>query len=204
MKAPWLHGFTPAEIRKFKSFRNPFGIQKALDAMPYHVADTAWSPRRVLREKRSHCLEGAIFAACALRILGFPPLILDLEAEEDTDHVIAVFQMRGHWGAIAKSNFTGCRFREPVYRTLRELGMSYFHIYFNLRRERTLRTLSRPVNLKRFDRFSWMTTEKPIWFIPEYLLEIAHTPLLKSHQIKLLTRVDERTFKAECLGRVKK
>ena len=96
-----------------------------------------------------------------LRIIGFPALIFDLEAEQDTDHVVAIFKVRGHWGAVAKSNFTGCRYREPVYRNLRELAMSYFNIYFNLRGERTLRRYSRPVNLARFDRLNWMTTEKP-------------------------------------------
>src|SRR5437762_11682401 len=133
--------------------------------MPYHLTGTAWSPRKVLREKTAHCLEGAIFAAAALRVLGFPPLILDLEAEQDTDHVVAVFKVRRHWGAVAKSNFAGCRYRDPVYRTLRELAMSYFNIYFNLRGERTLRRYSRPVNLARFDHLHWMTTKKPIWFI---------------------------------------
>ena len=81
-----------------------------------------------------------------------PALIFDFEAEHDTDHVLAIFKVKGHWGAIAKSNYTGCRYREPVYRSLRELAMSYFQIYFNMRRERTLRTFSRPVNLARFDR----------------------------------------------------
>ena len=147
--------------------------------MPYHLADTAWSPRRVLRENTSHCLEGAIFAAAALRANGFPPLILDLEAEHDTDHVMAIYRMKGHWGVVAKSNYTGCRYREPVYRSLRELAMSYFNLYFNLRRERTLRTFSRPVNLARFDHLHWMTTEKPLWFIVDHLFEIHHYKLLR-------------------------
>ena len=172
--------------------------------MPYHLADTAWSPRLVLDQHTAHCLEGAIFAAAALRVLGFPPLLLDLEADRDTDHVIAVFKIRGHWGAIAKSNFTGCRYREPVYRTLRELALSYFNIYFNLRGERTLRRYSRPVNLTRFDRLNWMTSEKAIWFIPEYLCEISHQPLLRRGMEKHLTRIDSRTMKAEMLGHRKK
>ena len=137
--------FTPSELRKFRRLKTPQGIQQALDAMPYHLEDTAWSPRRVLRENTSHCYEGALFAAAALRLNGYPPLILDLEAEHDTDHVIAVYQVDGCWGAVAKSNYTGCRYREPVYRTLRELALSYFDTYFNLRGERTLRTFSRPV-----------------------------------------------------------
>src|SRR5207302_1381719 len=172
-------GLTPRELRKLRSLKDPYGIQKHLDAMPYHLADTAWSPRRVLAENTSHCLEGAIFAAAALRANGYPPLIFDLEAEGDTDHVIAIYKSHGHWGAIAKSNYTGCRYREPVYRSLRELAMSYFEVYFNLRRERSLRTFSRPVNLARFDRLTWMTTDQPLWFVAEYLFTIRHFALLK-------------------------
>jgi len=197
-------GFTPAELRKLRSLKSPYGIQRFLDDMPYHLADTAWSPRFVLRENTAHCFEGAIFAAAALWANGLPPLILDFEAEHDTDHVIAVYRVDGHWGALAKSNFSGCRYREPVYRSLRELAMSYFNLYFNLRRERTLRTFSRPVNLRRFDRQHWMTTEKPIWFIAEYLLDIFHYKVLRPGMARHLHRVDERLFRAECLGRALK
>jgi len=197
-------GFTPAELRKLRRLKDPHGIQRFMDDMPYHLADTAWSPRRVLREGTAHCLEGAIFGAAALRANGFPPLILDLEAEHDTDHVVAIYRVDKHWGAIAKSNFTGCRYREPVYRSLRELAMSYFNLYFNLRGQRSLRTFSRPVNLARFDHLNWMTTEKPIWFIVDYLFEIHHYKLLKKGAAQRLHRVDERLFRAECLGRADK
>src|SRR5436190_20206022 len=187
-----------------RALKTPVGVQKFLDDLPYNLSYTARSPKKVLLDRTASCLEGGIFAAAALRVLGFPPLIFDLEAEQDTDHVLAVFKVRGHWGAVAKSNFTGCRYREPVYRSLRELALSYFHVYFNLRGERTLRRYSRPVNLKRFDRISWMATQKPIWFIAEYLCEIPHIPLLAPAMEKRLTRVDQRTFKAEMLGHRKK
>jgi hypothetical protein len=205
-KSPNRHqfGFTPSELRKLRGLRTPSGIQRFLDDLPYHLAGTAWSPRTVLHEKTAHCLEGAIFAAAALRVLRFPPLILDLEADQDTDHVIAVFKLRGHWGAVAKSNFAGCRYREPVYRTLRELALSYFNTYFNLRGERTLRRYSRPVNLARFDNRNWMASEKAIWFIAEYLCDISHQPLLKRGLEKHLTRVDQRTWKSEMVGHRKK
>ena len=134
--------------------------------------------------KSSHCLEGAIFAAAALRANGYPPLLLDFEAEHDTDHVIAIYRQDGCWGAVAKSNYTGCRWREPVYRTLRELALSYFNAYFNLRRERTLRRYSVPVNLKRFDSQNWMTTDKPVWFIVYHLFDIKHYSLLDQGQEK--------------------
>ena len=196
--------FTPAELRKLRSFKDPYGIQRFLDDTPYHLADTAWSPRRVLREQTSHCLEGAIFAAAALRALGFPPLVIDLEAQNDTDHVLAVFRIKGHWGAVAKSNYTGCRYREPVYRSLRELAMSYFNIYFNMRGERTLRNFSLPVNLARFDHLKWMTTEDPIWFIPNYLCDIHHYRLLRPGMVKHLHRADQRLFRAETLGKAHK
>ena len=197
-------GWTPRELRKLRSLKDPYGIQRFLDAMPYHLADTAWSPRRVLREGTAHCMEGAFFAAAALRANGHPPLIVDFEAEHDTDHVLAIYRVKGLWGAVAKSNYTGCRYREPVYRSLRELAMSYFNIYFNMRGERSLRTFSRPVNLARFDHQHWMTTEKPIWFIVYYLLEIHHYKLLPPGVAKRLHRVDERTFRAEILGKAHK
>lgn len=196
--------FSRAELRKLCSLRDPHGIQKFLNAQPYHLADTAWSPRRVLRENTSHCFEGALFAAAALTVNGYPPLIIDLEAEHDTDHVIAVYKQQGRWGAIANSNYTGCRYREPVYRTLRELVMSYFDVYFNQRGERTLRTFSNPVNLGRFDRLNWMTTDQPLWFIAEYLFTIRHFRLLQPGMAKHLHRLDNRSFLAGCLGRAEK
>ncbi len=193
-------GFTSSERRQLRALKTPAGIQKFLDDLPYNLSYTARSPKKVLLDRTASCLEGGIFAAAALRVIGFPPLIFDLEAEQDTDHVVAIFKAHRHWGAVAKSNFTGCRYREPVYRSLRELAMSYFNIYFNLRGERTLRRYSRPVNLARFDHLNWMTTEKPIWFIAEHLCEIPHIPLLTSAMERRLTRVDRRTFRGEMVG----
>jgi len=197
-------GFSSVELRKLRTLRTPLGIQRFLDELPYNLSYTARSPGKVLHDRTASCLEGGIFAAAALRVLGFPPLIFDLEAERDTDHVVAIFKVRGHWGAVAKSNFTGCRYREPVYRSLRELAMSYFNIYFNMRFERTLRRYSRPVNLARFDHRNWMTTEKPVWFIAEYLCEIPHIRLLTSSMEKNLTRVDPRSVRGEMLGHRKR
>ncbi len=196
------HGFTARELSRLRALRDPRGVQRALDDMPYHLAGTAWPPRRVLREWTAHCLEGAVFAAAALRVLGFPPLLLDLEAVQDTDHVIAVFRVRGHWGAIAKSNFSGLRYREPVYRTLRELVMSYFEGYVNLRGDRTLRAYSRPVSLSRFDRThpGWMTGEQEVWFVPQHLVGIPHRPLLSPVMVRGLSRVDRRSLQAGLVG----
>jgi hypothetical protein len=195
-------GFTRQELRSARAMRSPVGIQRALDKMPYHLAKTAWSPRRVLQERTAHCLEGAIFAAAALRVLGFPPLLLDLEAVQDTDHVIAVYRVNGHWGAIAKSNFSGLRFRAPVYRSVRELVMSYFEDYINLRGDRTLRAYSRPVNLARFDRShrGWMTSEADLWWIPQHLVHVPHTHLLAPAMERSLSRVDRRALEAGLVG----
>jgi hypothetical protein len=197
-------GFTPKELRKLRSLKDPYGIQKHLNAMPYHLADTAWSPRRVLAENTSHCLEAALFGAAALRVNGYPPLILDLEATHDTDHVLAVYRVDGHWGAVAKSNYNGLRYREPVYRSLRELALSYFNMYFNLRRERTLRRYSRPVNLSRFDHLEWMTTEKPLWFIAYHLFDLPHYSLFSKRIAARLHRVEEHLYEGEILGKAYK
>lgn len=198
VRAPY--GFTQSEWRMLRRLKNPIGIQRLLDSFRYHEADTAWSPRRVLRERTAHCCEGAMFAAAALRAIGHKPLILDLEGERDSDHVIAVYRQHGCWGAIAKSHFTGLRDRMPIYKTLRELALSYFEDYFNMLGHRTLRTYSRPVNLSRFDHRHWMTSEKPIWFIPLYLFEVRHTRLITPAQAKRLHRVDRLSIDAGLLG----
>lgn len=200
------YGLTPAETRVLKSLKTPEKIQRFLDVdISYNKepdGDTIRSPRRVLRDRTAHCFEGALFAAAALRVQGFPPLLLDLEAVRDDDHVLAIFRQHNHWGAIAKSNYTGLRFREPVYRTLRELALSYFESYFNLSREKTLRNYSsRPVNLARFDRIGWMTAEADLWPIAEHLVEIPHTPLLPATPRRRFARVDERLFAAGLVGR---
>lgn len=196
--------FTARELRALRALKDPAGVQRFLDALPYHLAATSWSPRMVLRERTAHCLEGAIFGAAALRVLGYPPLVWDLEADHDTDHVLAVYRQRGHWGAIASSNYAGCRGREPVYRSLRELAMSYFNDYFNLRGHRSLRRFSRPVDLSRFDDRGWMTAEGSVWFIAEHLCEIPHTPLLRPGMSAGLSRVDARTKAAGLVGHRRK
>lgn len=189
--------FTAKELRKLRSLNTPYKIQHFLELLPYHDANTAWSPRMVLREGAAHCLEGAIFAAAALRVNGFEPLLWDLEAEQDVDHVLAVYQVRKHWGAIGISAFVGLRFREPIYRDLRELALSYFDDYFNYRGDRTLRAFaSRPLHLRRFDQRRWMTTDQPLWFVAEALVHLPHTKLLKPWMIKPLNRVHHHRFKS--------
>lgn len=191
------------EKRLLESLNSPAKIQNFLNAIPYHLADTAYSPLMVLRHKTAHCLEGAIFAAAALSWHGKPPLLLDLEAENDSDHVIAPFQENGSWGAIASSNYTGLRYRAPVYKNIRELAMSYFNDYFNKRRQRTLRAFSKPINLNRFNKQNW-TIAKNTWFIVDHLIEIPHTQLLSDKMIQSLTPVDARSLGAGMYGMRKK
>lgn len=199
-------GFNSSERAVLSRLNKPAKIQLFLDDLAYNKergGATCLSPRRVLELGTAHCMEGALFGAAALRMLGHPPLLMDLEAVRDDDHVLAIFRERGGWGALAKSNYAGLRFREPVYRTLRELAISYFEHYFNLSGQKTLRRYSRPVNLKRFDRIGWMTSQEDVWAIPEYLVEIPHTPILTPEQERALSRVDQRLMAAGQVGTVK-
>jgi hypothetical protein len=198
--------FTKEELILLKRLSRPEKIQYFLDhEIAYNKepdGHTCRSPRCVLRGRVAHCIEGALLAAAALRIHGHPPLILDIEAVRDDDHIIALFKESGHWGAIAKSNYSGLRFREPVYRTLRELVMSYFEHYFNLKGEKTLRRFSRPVTLSRFDRIHWMTSEKNLWEIGEHLIRIPHYSVMTSAMVRRLRPVDRRLFEAGLLGSI--
>lgn len=193
-------GLTTENFRLLRSLKTPAKIQKFLDALPYQYANTAWSPQRALRERKGHCLEGALIAAAALRVNGYPPLLVDLEAVRDDDHVLAVYREHGLWGSIAKSNFAGLRFRAPVFRTIRELAISYVDHYYNLRGERTLRAYSRPVNLTRLDKQHWMTSEEDVWCVPELLIAAPHYPLFPDKVARNLPRMDRRAFEAGMHG----
>jgi hypothetical protein len=166
--------------------------------------ETCRSPRRVLRDRLAHCAEGAFFAAAALRVHGHEPLIVDLSAVRDDDHLLAVFKEHGRWGAIAKSNYAGLRFREPVYRTIRELVMSYYEHYYNPAGEKTLRAYStRPINLKRFDRMNWMTTEDDLWEVCEYFCVVPHSRVMPPQAERKRRRMDRRLYEAGMVGAVK-
>ena len=197
------YGLSPKELRTLRGLKTPAKIQRFIDELKYQYADTAGAPRRVLRERKGHCLEGALLAAAALRVNGHKPLLMDLEAVRDDDHVIALYRERGLWGGIAKSNYAGLRFRAPVYRTLRELAMSYFEHYYNLRGERTLRAYSRPVDLEKLDGCGWMTSEEDVWCVPEALVAARHYELFPHKVARALPRLDRRSFEAGMHGRVK-
>jgi hypothetical protein len=195
-------GLTPREAALLRGLTPPARIQRFLDELAYDSKGAGCrSPRRVLRERTVQCMDGALFAAAALRLQGHPPLLMDLEAVQDDDHVLAVYRQNGAWGALGRSNYSGLRFRDPVYRTLRELVLSYFESYFNLRREKTLRRYSRPLSLARFDGRRWMTAEEDLWYIPEHLVGIRHYPLVTPRMVRSLATVDRRMFQAGVVGR---
>lgn len=186
-----MFDLTPKERALFRQLSTPAKIQDFLNKIPAHRRDTCFSPRTVLKRRRAHCMEGAMLAAAALRFHGFPPLVLDLTSSaHDLDHVVAIFKEGGKWGAVSKTNHAVLRYREPVYRDIRELAMSYFHEYTDNSGRKTLRSFSAPVDLSRFDARGWMTSEKPVWYIPEYLAKVRHTEILTRSQAARLRRAD--------------
>ncbi len=198
-----MYGLSAKELAVLRRLSTPAKVQAFLDGLRYNLepeGDTCRSPRRVLRDRTAHCAEGAIFAAAAFRVHGRPALVVDLESVRDDDHVLAVYRDRGLWGAVATSKFAGLRFRATVYRTLRELVMSYFDGYYNWDGERTLRAYSRPVSLARFDRIAWMTAEDDLWAITDHLTRIPHTPLLPPAMARRLPRLDRRSYRAGLVG----
>jgi hypothetical protein len=204
-----LNKTATTSLRLPRGLRSPDAIQRFLDDLLYNKekgGETARSPRRVLESREAHCFEGALLAAAALRRLGYPPLVVQLRSTvRDDDHVLALFRERrgsGCWGAVAKSNYSGLRFRSPVYRSLRELVMSYFEAYYNLEGEKSLRAFERPVDLARFDGRGWETAEESLWDVSTYLATRRFTPILTRAQIRALTPMDRRLYDAGLVGRV--
>lgn len=191
---------TTAERALWRGLRSPVQIQAFLDAVPYSGEERYRCPLTFLRERAGHCFDGALFAAAALRRLGHPPLIVDLLPGDDDDHVLAIFTRGGGWGAVAKSNFAALRYREPVYRSLRELVMSYFDGYFNFHGNRTLRGYTRPLNLAAYDRVGWMWSDARLDDIGVKLGEIKSYKVLTPAQIRALHPVDERWYKGGSYG----
>jgi hypothetical protein len=193
--------FTAGEWKLWRDLTSPLKIQNYLDQLAYSSEDVYRCPFRVVREKRAHCFDGAIFAAATLRRLGYPPIILELiPNRRDDDHLLAIFKNGGCWGAVGKSNFVGLRYREPVYRTLRELVMSYFESYYNVAGERTLRGYTQPLNLRIFDPFNWIADDAALDRIALRLDQIRRNFVLESAKASKLSRVDPRSFRAGLLG----
>ena len=193
-------GLTPREHLILKRLSTPAKIQAFLNAIPINHeigGETVLSVREVLRQRRAHCIEGAMVAAAALWANGDPPLLVHLDCDlSDYPHVIAVFRRHGAWGAISKTNGTPLRYRDPIYRTLRELALSYFHEYSNKRGHKTLRSYSAPFDMRRIDPSEWVTAEKSCWKTHDRLVELRHFPLISRRQERLLTKRDAFERKA--------
>jgi hypothetical protein len=186
-------GLTRAEFANLRRLRTPERIQQFLNGLKQNFevhGETCNSVRTVLRERRAHCIEGAMLAACALWIHGEPPLLLDFQAVHDFDHVVALFRRNGRWGAISKTNGIGLRWRDPVYRSLRELAMSYLHEYYNKRDRKTLRTYSLPYDLRRMKPADWVTAEDGAWDLVDNLEATRHYKLMTRAQVRSLVRRD--------------
>jgi hypothetical protein len=192
--------WTKDEIEFLKTLSDHDKIQGFLDSIDYNPDYECRSPRWVIRKKSAHCFEGALFAAAALKFIGYPPLIVDMRSFNDDDHVIAVFKVNGHWGAVAKSNFTSFRYREPVYRSLRELVMSYFDFYFNVAGDKSLRSYSLPLDLSAYNSRQWTTTDDDLEYIGDKLEKIRHYPVIDKEMIKDLKKASDTLVKAGLLG----
>jgi hypothetical protein len=196
------HAWEDPDLSLPSGLDSPVAIQAFLDGIAYSTEEIYRCPRSVLRDGKGHCYEGAVLAAAALRRLGFPPLIVEMLpwVGHDDDHILAVFKVDGRWGAVAKSNFVGLRYRDPVYASLRELVMSYFEAFFNLKREKTLRGYTLPLNLARFDRLRWTTRDETMEEIATGLERSRKVEILTPRMIERLTLVDPRSFAAGLLG----
>ena len=194
---PW----TSQERRLFGKLSTAEKIQTYLDSIKYNTDSITRSPRAVMQKRRAHCFDGALFAAAAFEAQGEAPLVMYMESSpDDDDHVLAVFRRFNCWGAVAKSNYTTCRYRDPVYRTLRELAMSYFDGYFNLSGRKTLRAYSQPFNLKRLKDVEWRTTMEDLDFLDRRIKKTREHRLISRVQERLLVRADDRLFRGATLG----
>jgi hypothetical protein len=192
---------TSSERSPLDGLDSPIGIQSFLDSLPYSTDEFYRCPLRVLRDRKAHCFDGALFAAMALRRLGLPPLILELIPNaHDDDHILAVYKRTNHWGAIAKSNFTGLRFREPVYRSIRELVMSYFEVFFNAAGEKTMLGYRGPIDLKSFDRIDWMSSDEGLETLAEGMDHYRIRSVITAEMASNLSRADDRSLRAGLLG----
>jgi len=196
------HAWEDPDLSLPSGLDSPVAIQTFLDGIAYSAEEVYRCPRSVLRDGKGHCYDGAVLAAAALRRIGFPPLIVELLPwiGHDDDHILAVFKVDGRWGAVAKSNFVGLRYRDPVYASLRELVMSYFEVFFNLKREKTLRGYTLPLNLARYDRLRWTTRDETMEEIATGLERSRKVTILTPRMIERLPLLDARSFEAGLLG----
>lgn len=186
--------FNQTETKLLNRLNTPQKIQDYLNKLPINFeedGDTSMSPREVLKNKKAHCMEGAVLAAVALWYHGQKPLLLDLvTTKNDDDHVVALFKQHGYWGAISKTNHAVLRYREPVYKTIRELALSFFHEYFKHTGQKTLRKYSAPFDLSKIKNKSWLTSGEDLWDINNALDDSRHYPILSTKQIKTLRKAE--------------
>jgi hypothetical protein len=195
-----MFGLSKIELIILKKLSTPIKIQNFLDAMPInweHKGETYMSVRRILREKKMHCLEGAFLAAAALYLKGEKPLLMDLKTDgSDDDHVVALYKRNNHWGAISKTNHATLRFRDPIYKTLRELAVSYFHEYFNNHTgKKVLVSYSKPFNLKKFGT-KWIIANEDLFDIMEAIDDSKHLKIFPKKNAKFIRRADKMEKKA--------
>jgi hypothetical protein len=196
-------GLTPAEFAVLQRLDTPRKIQEFVYGLKQNFeleGETCLTVREVLRTRRAHCIEGAMLAACAFWMHGEPPLLLDMRAVRDFDHVVALYRRHGHWGAISKTNGVFLRSRDPVYRDLRELAMSYFHEYTNRRSHKTLREYSLPYDLRRVDPAVWVSGAKGAWQVAAALDNIRHFKLVGARHLRLVSRRDPFERRANALS----
>src|SRR5512140_743957 len=182
-------GLTKAEFAILRRLDTPEKIQAYIDAIPQNFeigGETCLSVREALSQRRALCIEGAMIAAAALWVHGEPPLLLDLKASRDYDHIVTLFRRNGCWGAISKTNHPVLRWRDPVYLSLRELAMSYFHEYCNKRHQKTLRSYSVAYDMRRLDPKISVTQKKSCWDVGGALDAAGHYLLITKKQAKLL------------------
>jgi hypothetical protein len=193
-------GLSRGEFAVLERLSDPQRIQAFLNATPINHevgGETVLSVREVIRQRRAHCIEGAMFAACALWVHGEPPLVMHLDCHEsDFPHVVALFRRAGAWGAISKTNGAPLRYRDPIYRNLRELALSYFHEYSNRRGHKTLRSYSCSFDMRRLPLEDWVTATKSCWDAHDRITELRHYPLISKRQERLLAKRDAFERKA--------
>ncbi|MEK7567918.1 MAG: hypothetical protein AAB513_03300 [Patescibacteria group bacterium] len=185
-------GLNKKETAVLRKLNTPQKIQNYISGLKANMeksGETLMSPRLVMKNKTCHCLESALFSSLALWLHGYEPLIVDMKAKKyDSDHCIAVFKRGGYWGAISKSNHAIIRFRDPIYKNLRELMMSYFHEFYIWNNGvKTLVSYSAPFNLKKIKDKFWIISKKNLWYLnlDKKLNSLPHFPFVLNKKIKL-------------------
>lgn len=206
-----METFSKKELALFKKLNSPTKIQDFLNTIPNNFernGETCMSPLGVMRKGKAHCIEGALLAAYILSLHGHKPLLMDLRVaprnDNDFDHVVTLFKVNGYWGALSKTNHVVLRYREPIYKTLRELALSYFHEYFTHDGKKNLRTYSDAFDLNQLKNTKWITSTESLWYIALSLNKVKHHTLISPKQIRNLRKADNIEIKAGKLTEYKK